>query len=138
MGARGNVSNAAKLFVESMRRFCRSIELCDGYLRGYYGLKLVSRCGARNSKECTYDATQVTDRLSKMISKDPKAWANSSATAENDELPIPSERSVNALHEKATSALAQIVKMAAIGQYNEAEIKIAKALLDKSAQSITR
>ncbi|KAL8707897.1 MAG: hypothetical protein Q9220_007117 [cf. Caloplaca sp. 1 TL-2023] len=27
--------------VESLRRFCRSIELCDGYLRGYYGLKLV-------------------------------------------------------------------------------------------------
>lgn len=26
---------------ESMRRFCRSIELCDDYLRGYYGLKLV-------------------------------------------------------------------------------------------------
>jgi hypothetical protein len=24
-----------------MRRFCRSVELCDDYLRGYYGLKLV-------------------------------------------------------------------------------------------------
>lgn len=27
---------------EAMRRFCRSVELCDDYLRGYYGLKLVS------------------------------------------------------------------------------------------------
>ncbi|KAI7648036.1 tetratricopeptide repeat domain-containing protein, partial [Hortaea werneckii] len=27
---------------ESMRRFCRSIELCDDYLRGYYGLKLTT------------------------------------------------------------------------------------------------
>ena len=26
---------------EAMRRFCRSIELCDDYLRGYYGLKIV-------------------------------------------------------------------------------------------------
>jgi ER membrane protein complex subunit 2 len=26
---------------ESMRRYARSIELCDDYLRGYYGLKLV-------------------------------------------------------------------------------------------------
>jgi tetratricopeptide (TPR) repeat protein len=26
---------------EAMRRFCRSVELCDDYLRGYYGLKLV-------------------------------------------------------------------------------------------------
>ena len=27
---------------EAVRRFCRSVELCDDYLRGYYGLKLVS------------------------------------------------------------------------------------------------
>lgn len=31
-----------KVLSESMRRFCRSIELCDNYLRGFYGLKLVS------------------------------------------------------------------------------------------------
>ena len=41
MGASGNESNTAKILAESMRRFCRSIELCDDYLRGYYGLKLV-------------------------------------------------------------------------------------------------
>ena len=42
MGASGNESSTAKVLAESMRRFCRSIELCDDYLRGYYGLKLVS------------------------------------------------------------------------------------------------
>nr|POE63208.1 tpr repeat protein oca3 [Quercus suber] len=26
----------------SMRRFCRSVELCDDYLRGFYGMKLVA------------------------------------------------------------------------------------------------
>lgn len=26
---------------EALRRYCRSIELCDDYLRGYYGLKVV-------------------------------------------------------------------------------------------------
>lgn len=31
----------ARLLAESFRRFCRSVELCDDYLRGYYGLKLV-------------------------------------------------------------------------------------------------
>jgi ER membrane protein complex subunit 2 len=31
-----------KNLAESLKRFCRSIELCDDYLRGYYGLKLVS------------------------------------------------------------------------------------------------
>jgi len=34
-------ANQLKALSESMRRFCRSIELCDDYLRGYYGLKLV-------------------------------------------------------------------------------------------------
>ena len=29
------------LLSDAVRRFCRSIELCDGYLRGYYGLKIV-------------------------------------------------------------------------------------------------
>lgn len=33
-----------KALSESMRRFCRSVELCDDYLRGYYGMKLVRRC----------------------------------------------------------------------------------------------
>lgn len=36
----GDASSERNL-VESLRRFCRSIELCDDYLRGYYGLKLV-------------------------------------------------------------------------------------------------
>lgn len=31
-----------KLLADAQRSFCRSIELCDDYLRGYYGLKLVS------------------------------------------------------------------------------------------------
>lgn len=28
---------------ESVKRFCRSVELCDDYLRGYYGLKKVGQ-----------------------------------------------------------------------------------------------
>jgi len=28
---------------ESLRRYCRSVELCDDYLRGYYGIHLTSR-----------------------------------------------------------------------------------------------
>lgn len=37
----GNSSEYERLLAEALRRFCRSIELCDDYLRGYYGLKLV-------------------------------------------------------------------------------------------------
>ena len=37
-----NPDNATyKHYAESVKRFCRSIELCDDYLRGYYGLKRV-------------------------------------------------------------------------------------------------
>lgn len=36
--------NASRTYLaESLKRFCRSIELCDSYLRGFYGLKIVSR-----------------------------------------------------------------------------------------------
>lgn len=34
-------STTRKYLAESLKRFCRSIELCDDYLRGYYNLKLV-------------------------------------------------------------------------------------------------
>lgn len=42
MAASTNESGSEKYLAQSMRRFCRSVELCDDYLRGYYGLTLVS------------------------------------------------------------------------------------------------
>jgi tetratricopeptide (TPR) repeat protein len=50
-GNKAEGSEQLKLLSEAMRRFCRSIELCDDYLRGYYGLKLVS-LSAANIKPC--------------------------------------------------------------------------------------
>jgi ER membrane protein complex subunit 2 len=38
-----NVGELARVLAESMRRYLRSIELCENYLRGYYGLKLVGQ-----------------------------------------------------------------------------------------------
>lgn len=40
-GGSGNDATTERYLAESLRRYCRSIELCDDYLRGYYGLKLV-------------------------------------------------------------------------------------------------
>lgn len=37
-----NSNDNVESLAESVRRFCRSIELCDDFLRGYYGLKVVS------------------------------------------------------------------------------------------------
>jgi hypothetical protein len=39
--ASDNSGELLRGIAEAMRRYCRSIELCDNYLRGYYGLKLV-------------------------------------------------------------------------------------------------
>lgn len=72
-----------------------------------------------------------------MVQKDSKILSNSSA-ADSDELAMPSKSIVNALHEKATSALAQIVRTADNGQYSEAEIKVVRDVLEQSAQSVTR
>ena len=36
-------ARSERALIDAMQRFCRSVELCDGYLRGYYGLKTVSR-----------------------------------------------------------------------------------------------
>ena len=42
MAASAASDNATyRYYAESVKRFCRSIELCDDYLRGYYGLKQV-------------------------------------------------------------------------------------------------
>lgn len=42
MAASASGDNATYRYnAESVKRFCRSIELCDDYLRGYYGVKQV-------------------------------------------------------------------------------------------------
>ena len=61
----GNKAEGAeqlKLLSEAMRRFCRSIELCDDYLRGYYGLKLVSLLAAshRSSRNHLSTTNMIT------------------------------------------------------------------------------
>ena len=39
-----NVEDQVKTLSEACQRFCRCIELCDDYIRGYYGLKKVRLC----------------------------------------------------------------------------------------------
>lgn len=41
MAANANGEGQQKYLAEALKRFCRSVELCDDYLRGYYGLKKV-------------------------------------------------------------------------------------------------
>lgn len=42
-------AESLKYLAEALKRFARSVELCDDYLRGYYGLKLVRPSCRTNS-----------------------------------------------------------------------------------------
>lgn len=43
-----------KYMAEAIKRFSRSIELCDDYLRGYYGLKLVRPSDIESHEPAAY------------------------------------------------------------------------------------
>lgn len=62
MAASANDSGSEKYLIESFRRFCRSIELCDDYLRGYYGLKLVGSPGETVCSILTFTDHQPSHR----------------------------------------------------------------------------
>ncbi|CZR57889.1 uncharacterized protein PAC_07778 [Phialocephala subalpina] len=119
MAAISGEAGAEKYLAESLRRFCRSIELCDDYLRGYYGLKL------------------TTGRL---LTGVPQA----SRQAKSDSvLAAPDSKTVERLNETATAKLTEIVRLstrgdAAWGGYDKAELIAAKALLDTDTVKTTR
>jgi hypothetical protein len=104
-----------------LKHFCRSIELNDSYLRGYYGLKL------------------LTAKLIPLMS-DPPATFNKrgSNNQDDDEVPIPKTDTVKKLEEIATAKLAEMVRNASAGKsgwtgYDQAEIIAARDLLHKDA-----
>lgn len=109
-------SPVAKHLAESVKRFCRSIELCDDYLRGYYGLKL------------------TTSYLLKNQIKEAKQ-------TEPDELSLPDKATVEKLDEMATSKLGEIVRRSSQKEegwqgYDEAEVAAARELLLKESAMV--
>ncbi|SMQ52143.1 unnamed protein product [Zymoseptoria tritici ST99CH_3D7] len=108
-----------RVLAESMRRFGRSVELCDGYLRGFYGLKVTT--------------TKLMDAL-------PTA---KNSRMEPGELSLPTLQSVTKLNEIATAKLAEIIRRSSSGEkdwdgYNAAEVAAARTLLAEGVPQITR
>lgn len=104
-------SPARKYLAEAVKRFCRSIELCDDYLRGYYGLKLT---------------------VSHIIKSPPKASAKQT---DEGELVLPDDSKLKALDALATKKLAEIVRRSSTQErgcqgYNKAEIHAVRSLLE--------
>jgi ER membrane protein complex subunit 2 len=130
-------SSYQKYMAESVKRFSRSIELCDDYLRGYYGLKLVRApflvrpaCVAPNL------LMQTASRLLNETNKSVKL-------VDGEDFQLPDIVTLQRLSELATSKLSEIVRRQAAGDarwqgYDEAEITAARTLLATEAPAIAR
>ncbi|KAK4669447.1 Inositol phosphatase SIW14 [Podospora pseudopauciseta] len=104
-----------KQMAEAIKRFSRSIELCDNYLRGYYGLKL------------------VTKRLLKDNAKPAKQ-------SDDEDFSLPDSNTIERLNELATAKLAEIVRHSSAQDrgwrgYDAAEVAAARELLSEDAPS---
>ncbi|KAL8696622.1 MAG: hypothetical protein Q9201_007569 [Fulgogasparrea decipioides] len=100
--------------VESVRRFCRSIELCDGYLRGCYGLKLAS------------------ERLLAAVAPGNSTDVVTSTGGNSSDIPIPSIETLQKLREKVTSILAESARKPTHNDPDPPDIAAAKDLLKSS------
>ncbi|KAI4127687.1 MAG: hypothetical protein LQ347_004496 [Umbilicaria vellea] len=122
----GNEHTQDKVLAEAVRRFCRSVELCEDYLRGYYGLKM------------------ATDRFLAETDHSPAlSAALTTHSSSTSELPVLSKAAVEKLNERATSMIADIVRRRTIGNgkpelHQDSEIIAARELLDRTAQSRSR
>ncbi|CAE7176932.1 hypothetical protein CFE70_005594 [Pyrenophora teres f. teres 0-1] len=102
----------------SLKHFCRSVELNDWYLRGYYGMKLVSA------------------KLNSLLSDSASAPSKRNAQ-EDEDVAIPSSHMVKKLEELATNKLAEMVRQFKSGNkswqgFDEADIIAARELLDRN------
>jgi ER membrane protein complex subunit 2 len=134
----GAEDRGQKYLAESVKRFCRSIELCDNYLRGYCGLKLV--CIAKSSEKHERHAANLPQASDKFLAdiKTTKPPKNS-----EEDLEMPEKATVEALNQKATEKLAEIVrrytaKEAQWQGYEASDIAAARELLGEAAADVIR
>jgi len=99
------------------------LELCDDYLRGFYGLHLVS------TALLSFIASLGNTGLTKMPA--------------DEDFPIPTLQTMQKLKELATKHLAEIVrkhngKVSGWEGYDDAEVAAARALLDRDGAGAAR
>lgn len=107
----------------SLKHFCRSVELNDSYLRGFYGLKLIS------------------SKLTRLLSESSSSTTSKRNLAqEDDDVSVPSISTLQKLEELATNKLAEIVRQYKSGNkawqgFDEADVIAARELLDRDGQT---
>ncbi|KKZ60290.1 hypothetical protein EMCG_04972 [[Emmonsia] crescens] len=106
-----NQETALKLLADSVRRFCRSIELCDDYLRGYYGLKL--------------STSRLLDKLS----------TKAAPQLKGSDYSLPTKKTLTKLQALSTRKLREIVQSRSADvkswERNQSELIAAQELLDR-------
>ena len=136
MSGTNNNSSNSKEIVEALRRFCRSIELCDDYLRGYYGLKLVRLTFLTSTETSLLTLDETTDNL---LVKSSNELKKSKDSSDDSDLPVLSTETIRKLNYLATSKLASLTrKGGADKSQGNAEIDAIKELLDRSTQVVQR
>jgi hypothetical protein len=123
-----------KYMAEALKRFSRSIELCDDYLRGYYGLKLVRP--SLSGSEMAADVSQISKKL---LDDGAKAVKQT----DDSEFALPDTSTIERLNELATAKLSEIVRHSAANDrgwrgYSEAEVAAARELLAEDVSAIER
>lgn len=118
----------------SLRYFSRALELNDSYLRGFYGLKLVSKTliPLLSESSSTTATTSSSSKRRENKEKDKEA-------AEEEDLPPPSLATVKKLEELATAKLGEIIRNYSSGKkgwtgYEQAEVIAARELLDRDGK----
>lgn len=125
-GSEGTQANQ-QLLMDAIRRFSRSIELCDDYLRGYYGLKKVFNNIdlAQTRSDCM---RQATHRLLESLKSLPQS-SSSSAHMSPTEV-------IKQLHDLASEKLRRIIQTRNTQKLHsdssQAELIAVQELLDRS------
>ncbi|KAK2812341.1 hypothetical protein FQN50_001340 [Emmonsiellopsis sp. PD_5] len=108
-----NQDSTLRVLADAVRRFCRSIELCDDYLRGYYGLKL--------------SATRLLDKMP----------AKGGGQSKGDES-LPTQETLTKLQALSTRKLREIVESRSADvkswERNQSELIAAQELLDRDTK----
>lgn len=147
--AAGDAASQLKFTAESLKRFSRSIELCDDYLRGYYGLKLVRydpnshfphlllEHSLQILTNAPFGDLQVTAYALENVGK----WSKRNVDAED--FALPDTTILQRLGQLATEKLSEIVRRGSAKEphwsgYDEAEIAAARKLLAQETASTVR
>jgi ER membrane protein complex subunit 2 len=127
--------SSCSYLIDSFRRFCRSIELCNGYLRGYYGLKLVRSTIVILQVWTLLRKAQASNRILSL-------WPHITRQLRpEDGILLPDVQTIQLLNQRATEKLSEIIRRSAGGEkgwegYEDSELIAAREILNRDTKPL--